>query len=113
MGAVQELGLPPPQMERIEKAVMEALRKATKRGHQDQHDLPVTVRIWISGAYTDDPSPSNSEAQQSDRRECRGWGFFLIQKQEDGPQVSAGDSHHVIELFLYQERVLAEKKRRS
>jgi len=102
--AVQELGLPPPQMERIRRAVMEALRKATRRGHQGQPDLPVTVRIWISGAHTDDPSAPNPEAQQSGRRECRGWGFFLIQKQEDGPQASAGGAHQVIELYLYQEQ---------
>jgi hypothetical protein len=111
--AVQELGLPPPQTEQIEKAVMEALRKATKRGHQDQPDLLVTVRIWISDAYTEERSPSSSNDEQGGRQERRGWGFFLIQKQEDGPQASAGDSHRVIELFLYQERVLAKKRGRE
>jgi hypothetical protein len=112
-GAVQELGLPPPQMERIQKAAMEALRKATQRGHQDQPDLPVTVRVWISDAYTEERSRFGSNDEQGGRQERRGWGFFLIQKQEDGPQASAGESRHVIELFLYQERVLAKKRGRE
>ena len=111
--AVQKLGLPPPQMERIRRAVMEALRKATKRGHQDQPDLPVTVRVWISDAYTEERSRSSSNDEQGGRQERRGWGFFLIQKQEDGPQASGGGSHHLVELFLYQEGEHARKYRRS
>jgi hypothetical protein len=106
--AVQELGLQPAQVERIREALLEALREAKKRGNQGQHDLPVIVRTWISGAHPEDPSPSNSGAQQGDRRKCRGWGFFLIQKQGD-PQVPAAEAHHVIELYLYQERELSRK----
>jgi len=100
-GAVQELGLPPAQVKRLRNAVMEALREATRRVTQDQHYLPVIVRIWILDAYTQDPSPCNSEAQPDNRRGRRGWGFFLVQKQGDDAQASTGESHHVIELFLY------------
>jgi anti-sigma regulatory factor (Ser/Thr protein kinase) len=111
--AVQELGLSPPQLERIRKAVTEALRKAAKRGHQDQPDLPATVRVWISDAYTEDRSRPSPNDEQGGRQEHRGWGFFLIQKQEDGPQASAEGAHHLVELFLYQERVLARERGRE
>jgi hypothetical protein len=105
--------LQPAQVERIGKALLEALREGKKRGSQGQHDLPATVRTWVSGAHTEGPSPSDPGAQQGDRRKCRGWGFFLIQKQGDDPQVSAAEAHHVIELYLYQERELSRKDGRS
>lgn len=113
IGAVHRLGMQPAQVERIREALLEALREAKKRGNQDHHGLPVSVRIWISGAYTEDPSPSNSGAQQGDRRKCRGWGFFLIQKHGGDPQASAAEAHHVIELYLYQERELSRKDGQS
>jgi len=115
---VQELGLPPDQVQRIRKTVTEALRKATKGGNQDQHDLLVTVRIWVSAADIADPSPSNAEAQQADQGAGCGWGFFLVQKPADDPhprghlrQTSAGESHYLIELFLYQEKPSPRKNR--
>jgi len=102
--AVQELGLGPAQMGRIREAVTEGLRKVIDRANQDQHNLPVPIRIWISAPYPEDPSPSGQETEPGDRWGSSGWGFFLIQKQEDDPQAPAGELRHVIELFLYQER---------
>jgi hypothetical protein len=103
-GIVQELGLQPAGVERIQKAVVEALRRVARRGNQDQHSLPLRVRIWISDPHTKDLLPSSSGVHQSDPQERRGWGFFLIERQIDDAQASAGQSHHVIELYLYQER---------
>jgi len=101
--AVRELGLPPSQMERIGKAVMEALRKATRRGHPDQPDRPVTVRVWISDGCTEERSHSGANGRECGRQAGRGWGFFMIQKQEENPQPGAGEAHRLVELFLYQE----------
>jgi len=101
---VQALRLPLAQVERIGKAVAEALQEAGKRGDQDRHNSPVIICIWISRAYPEDPSSSSSEAPAGEHLECRGWGFFLVQKQGDDSQALAGNPMRVIELFLYQER---------
>lgn len=103
-GIVQELGLQPAQMERIQKAVVEALHRVTRRTAKDQHSLMLRIRIWISDPLTKELLPSRSGVHQGDPQECCGWGFFLIEKQEDDVPASAGQSHHAIELYLYQER---------
>ena len=97
----KELGLQAAQVERIEKAVMAALRQGTQEENRNPQSLPVCVRIWSSGIGR---SPSNPEAPQREYQEARGWGFFLIRKQEPDPQASVEESHHVVELYLYQER---------
>lgn len=102
--AVRELGLHPTEVERITKAVMEALQKATRPKSQVQHNVPVTIRVWISGADAKNRQHSRPDLEPGDRQECCGWGFFLIQREEDHPQVSTGGSHHVVELYLYQAR---------
>ena len=102
-GAVRELRLGPAPVRRIQEAVTEGWRKVINRENQDQDNLPLLIRIWISAAHPEDPSSSNLGAQLGDRQECCGWGFFLIQKQADDSEASAGEAHHVIELFLYQE----------
>ena len=91
-------------MGRIREAVTEGLPKVINRANQDQHNLPVLIRIWVSALYPEDLSLSGQETEPGDRWGSSGWGFFLIQKQEVDPQAPAGELHHVIELFLYQER---------
>lgn len=97
---VGELGLQPAEKERIEKAVSEAVRKATQREERDEHESPVSIRVWIAG----DPYGSGSDAQGVGREKRRDWGFFLLERQESDPRASAGESHHLVELCLYQER---------
>jgi hypothetical protein len=109
-GAVQELGLGRAQMGRIREAVTEGLRKVIDLADQDQHNLPVLIRIWISARYPEDLSMSRQETETGDRWGTSSWGFFLIQKQEDDPQAPAGELRHVIELFLYQERERPRRK---
>ena len=46
---------------------------------------------------------SERVSRQIGHSTSRGWGFFLVQKQENDLQASTGQPHHVIELFLYQE----------
>jgi hypothetical protein len=103
MGAVQGLGLQPAQAERIRKAVLEALRESKEGGSQDPHILPGIVRIWISRARAESPSPSNLEAQQAAQCEGRGWGAFLIQKRAHGALTGTAEADRTIELYLYQE----------
>jgi hypothetical protein len=104
----KELGLQAAQVERIEKAVMAALRQGTQEENRNPHSLPVCIRIWSTGTGR---SRSNPEAPQGAHQESRGWGFFLIQKQEPEPQASVGESYHVVDLYIYQEREHSQGRR--
>jgi hypothetical protein len=103
-GAVQELGLQPAQVKRIRQAIQETLRKATQRGNPDSPDLPINIRIWVSGVHVRDTSQASVEAQQGGPQEYCSWGFFMIEKRGKDPQAPNVAPRHVIELFLYQER---------
>lgn len=88
--AVQSLGLQKVQLEQICKAFVQAVGRATRGGHSSRQLYPVHVRIWALGT-----------------RDGRGWGFFLVAKQDHDPQRVHADSGHLVELFLYQERDLS------
>ena len=106
--AVGELGLQATEKERIEKAVGEALRNAAQREMRDPHHSPVSIRVWISGLSIAD-AMTRSGARRAGPQKRRGWGFFLLERQEGGPQAVQADSQRVIELYLYQETALARK----
>ena len=101
--AMRELGLQPAEVERIRKAVVETLRETTRRGGQEQHHLAVLIRVWISRADARNRRRSSPNAEPGDQPGSCAYGFFMIQRQEDDLQASAGNSHQVIELYLYQE----------
>lgn len=85
MAAIQELGLQPLQLQRIQEALQQALARAVQS--DEEAALGRTqVRVWVVCTYAS----------------CRGWGFFLVEKDSDG---RSRDRHagHLVELFLYQE----------
>lgn len=100
--AVGELDVQAAQRVRMEGAVAEALRKAVQRDLQDQRTSPVSIRVWIS-----DPRTAGARCNVGSRRaraqEHRGWGFFLLERQEDDPYTEEVESSRLIELYLYQE----------
>jgi hypothetical protein len=100
---VRELGLQPAEVARIEKAIAERLRETTRCGGQEPYDLAVLIRVWISHADARDRWRSSPDAEPDDRPGSCAYGFFIIQRQEDGLRASAGNPSHVIELYLYQE----------
>lgn len=102
--AVQELGLQPAEVQRIGQAVMEVLRKDMQRQDRDQSSSPVLIRVWISGASMKDPARSGPDAEGVGRQMHRGWGFFLLERQEGALQDTEVEAQRVIELYLYQER---------
>jgi hypothetical protein len=97
---VGELGLQPAETERIGTLVSEAVRKAAQRGERDQHASRVSIRVWVVGAR----DGSSLDAWEVGREKRRGWGFYLLERQANNPQASAGKPHHLVELCLYQER---------
>lgn len=102
-GAMRALSLQPAEVERIEKTVVETLGMASQQEGRDQHNSGVCIRIWISGSSAGSlqlPAPGALEAGQP---KDRGWGFFVVQRQEDDLRASSGESRHLVDLFLYQE----------
>lgn len=84
--------LPPAQGSRARRSIAEALQ-GTRRGDAgDGPDAGALLRVWIW-------RPPAGRAP-SGRRTDTGWGFFLLERQEDDAQTGL---HRVVELYLYQE----------
>jgi hypothetical protein len=110
--AVQELGLLPAQVKRIGQAVQETVRKTTPSGKQDWSNLPVHIRIWVSGTREENPSRTSPEMEQADQRERRSWGFFIVEKGTSDTQAANVGPYHVMELYLYEEQSTFKNKDR-
>jgi serine phosphatase RsbU (regulator of sigma subunit)/anti-sigma regulatory factor (Ser/Thr protein kinase) len=113
--AVQPFDLPASRLERLKTAVAEATLNAMEHGHHYQADLPVSVRVRASAAaltvtITDqgggtripDPETPDLEAKLEGRQRPRGWGLFLIENMVDDLRVTVDDSHHTVDLVMYQ-----------
>ncbi len=114
--AVSRLNIPADRLERLKTAVAEATMNATEHGNRYQADLPVAIRVLVSGQsmaveITDfgqggpigPAEQPDIEAKLRGAQTTRGWGFFLIQKMVDSVQVDEDDAHHTILLYLYLE----------
>jgi hypothetical protein len=108
--ALVGLGLHPTEEGRIGRAVTEALQKAAKRSSQDEHEWPVTIRVWTAETSREVPLRSGADTDEAGSQKGRGWGFYLVQGKEDHRQTSAGEPHHLVELYLYQEKAFREYK---
>jgi hypothetical protein len=109
--ALWTLGLQPAEVERIGQVFVEALQRATQ-GEEGEDRAPASVRIWILGlSATVDPYGSGPGDQSVRRRNRGGWGFFLVERQEDDPGTTPVKSHRIIELYLYRESLVAKKTR--
>jgi len=84
-----ELGLQPLQLERIQMAVLEAVRRASRRWQSSKQVPLVRIHMWV----TSKPACSQS------------WGFFIVEKPVSDLQVEPLETEHLVELFLYQERI--------
>jgi anti-sigma regulatory factor (Ser/Thr protein kinase) len=116
--AVQTLNWSDTPLERLKDALTEAIRNTMECSCRYSSEAPLLIRVLIpkdsettravsqAGDESSQRQVSEQTVQQVRRSISRGWGFFLIQKQEDTPQVSAGKSQDVTELFLYQERAI-------
>ncbi len=102
--AMQVLGLEPSQERRIQQAVQEAVDKAVERRDLEKQNLPISIRVWISGVATRSPHRAPIGAKRHRQRARLGWGFFLVEKRWDALQATGRETPSIIELFLYQER---------
>lgn len=85
---IRELDLQPLQLERIQKAMLEVVHRASFRGQTVEVASPVHIRIWVAGEC----------------RSGRSWGFFLVEKPDSVPQGVPVETNYLLELFLYKER---------
>jgi hypothetical protein len=103
MAAVRGLGMQPSQAIRVEPAAMQALREAMPLCARDRADACVAIRVWTSDASAGSLQPASPAALEAGLPQDRGWGFFVVQTQEDELPASVGGSRHLVDLFLYQE----------
>ncbi len=115
VAAVYVLNLSAADVERLTKAVDEAVQNAIESNSRYQLDLPPFIRVRVSARAVADhiadqkdaPIPDSGRphpvAKVSEPEPARGWGFFLIERLVNDTQVTGEDRHHSIELFLYLE----------
>lgn len=94
--------LQPGQQGRVGRSVGEALHRAAQRDGRHGLEAATSVRVWISGSSTAG-ARSRPPGTDPGRQRDGGWGFFLLERQEDGSPGTPPGSGRVIELYLYQE----------
>ncbi len=113
-GAVEELGLSGPTLERLKTAVAEAAMNAMEHGNNYQAELPVAIEVSASdaelsvkitdegsGPPTFDSETPDLEAKLDGMQTPRGWGLFLIKSMVDEMNVTGDEHHHTVELILH------------
>jgi serine phosphatase RsbU (regulator of sigma subunit)/anti-sigma regulatory factor (Ser/Thr protein kinase) len=113
-GAVENLGLSEPRLERLRTAVGEATMNAIEHGNHNDPVLPVSVRATVEGdnlvlRITDvggsdvlpSPETPDLEAKIEGQQRARGWGLFLIDSMVDELDVVADGSKRTVELIFH------------
>jgi hypothetical protein len=115
VGAVQTLNWPAARLEELKLALARAIQNVLEGSRLNDADTAPIIRVFVSeyGEATQEAGWTNDEprqdqlsaeaVQQVRRSPSRGWSFFLVQKQRVAPSGLTPGSHHLIELFLYQE----------
>ncbi len=112
--AVQELALPPAQLERVKTATAEATMNAIEHGNHNDPRVPVGVRALVEGndlvvritdAGGEDilarPDAPDIEAKLDGRQKPRGWGLFLIESMVDEMDVASDGATRTVELTFH------------
>jgi hypothetical protein len=100
--AVEEVGLEPAQKERIARSVDAMLRDARQRDVRGRLGRWVSIRVWISGP-AGAAAGTDADAGDDGGKPSRGWGFFLLERQQDPSPDVETEPHRLVELYLYQE----------
>jgi hypothetical protein len=90
---IQPLNIQAAMLERIQRAVIEALQGMLENEKHIQQNSPIRIRILVSG------TPDDKEGEENDPQQSHNWGFFLLERQRN----SSGIRYHRLELFVYRE----------
>lgn len=125
-GAVQPLNCPAALLKRLRLALVKAMQNGMERHHPaDSAETRFIIRVLFSAGEETAPGTKRTGSRpgqhlgseqvtpQPGCSAARGWGFFLVQKQSDDPQISTGGVYELIELFVYQERDHSQKHKPS
>lgn len=124
--AVQPLNCPAALLKRLKLALVKAIQNGMERHHPaDSSEVQIIIRVLFSAGEETAQETEKAGNEPGQRRKsegvtpqpggsaARGWGFFLVQKQSEDPQISTGGGYELIELFLYQERDHSQKHKPS
>jgi len=111
--AMQPLNWPATHLEQLKLSLVKTTWNVMERSRVYCPGASLLIRLLIpeDDGMTQEAGQANNEPCQhrasegADQKSSRGWGFFLIQKQEDDLQASVEGSQYMIEVFLYQERM--------
>jgi anti-sigma regulatory factor (Ser/Thr protein kinase) len=111
--AVEPIGLPRRQIDRLKTAVSEATMNAIEHGNKFRSDLEVAIDVRVSdselsvritdhggGQPVPTPETPDLDAKLAGLQSPRGWGLFLISKMVDDVRITSDDVHHIIELIV-------------
>jgi anti-sigma regulatory factor (Ser/Thr protein kinase) len=116
VGAVSQLALPGPTMEKLKTAVGEATMNAIEHGNGGRAEIPVQVHVEATpdnlivkvtdqggggGDPIVDPEAPDLDAKLAGIQSPRGWGLFLIKNMVDDLRISSTEGRHTIELVIH------------
>ena len=114
---VQDLGIPPECLKKIERTLTAFAKEALMRSNQGKNTLAVYLHLLcqkkrlVDLSATETSNNFNAErssefaqiSQHSDLKMNAGWGYFLIERGERFTAGSSTAPHHWIDLYLYKE----------
>lgn len=114
--AVSQIELPQRRQDQLKTAVGEAVLNAIEHGNESRAELPVAVKLTLSGtvlaiSVTDQGcggaiirhEQPDLNAKLAGLQPPRGWGQFLIERMVDELRVFNDARGHTVELVLYLE----------
>ena len=104
--ALQPLRWPAADLLRCKQTVVDAARNVIECSHLPGSKVYTTIRVLTraTGAKTQKvrrPRRGSPPQPLLEWSPYRGQGFFLLQKQVISSQIPVGDTHYMIELFVY------------
>jgi len=110
---VANVGLDAKRYERLKTAVSEAAMNAIEHGNHSDPELPVHVRVSVTGdelmvrivdngggKEIPEAETPDLEAKLAGLQKPRGWGLFLIKNMVDDLRTHTTETHHTVELVM-------------
>jgi hypothetical protein len=93
---VQDLGISQEYIKRIERTITEMAKGARDSFDPTMADLPVHIRVYCNKKTVDEVHHSGDQMNG-------GWGYYVIERGRNLPDVPSQESYRVLELYIYKE----------